>query len=98
MIVRFGVRGFKNLADVEVRWLPLMAIAGPNGAGKSNLLEALCLLRGLATETIRDAFAGVRGDAFHGTGLEFEVDFLTDAGGKAELGQEATAAFTGRTY
>ncbi len=41
-VVLVEVRGFRNLADAEVRLSPgVNLIHGPNGAGKTNLLEAL---------------------------------------------------------
>jgi hypothetical protein len=33
MLIRLKVKGFKSLADVEVRFGPLTCVIGPNGAG-----------------------------------------------------------------
>ena len=80
---------------------PLLGVAGPNGAGKSNLLDALCLMRGLATGTIAEALREVRGAAFSGGGsdsLEFEVDFLADPLDVDELGMPARATATFLRY
>ena len=58
MLQRVHIKGYKSLADVEVRLEPLTLLFGPNAAGKSNFLDALQLLSGLATgRTLNDAFA-----------------------------------------
>jgi predicted ATPase len=78
MLTRLKVRGFKNLADVDVRFGPFTCIAGPNGVGKSNLFDAIHFLSLLAERTLLDAAlevrgartAGVRG-LFHRSGSQF---------------------------
>ena len=101
MVIFFTVRGFKNLAPTPIRMGPLLGVAGPNGAGKSNLLDALCLLRGLATGTVAEALRELRGTAFSKAGsdsLELEVDFLTDSLDVDELGMPARATATFLRY
>ena len=44
MLRRVHIKGYKSLADVEVRLEPLTVLFGPNAAGKSNFLDALQLL------------------------------------------------------
>lgn len=57
MLNRIHVRGYKSLADVEVRLQPLSVLFGPNAAGKSNFLDALQLLSKLASSrTLKEAF------------------------------------------
>jgi predicted ATPase len=60
MLLRFRVRGFKNLEDVTVRFGPLTSFVGPNGVGKSNLFDALQFLKLLAEYDIQEASARVR--------------------------------------
>ena len=57
MLRRVHIKGYKSLADVEVRLEPLTVLFGPNAAGKSNFLDALQLLSKLGTSrTLKDAF------------------------------------------
>jgi len=60
MLTRLKVRGFKNLADVEVRFGPFTCIAGANGVGKSNLFDAVQFLRDLTEFSLVEAAARVR--------------------------------------
>jgi AAA15 family ATPase/GTPase len=53
MLTRLEISGFKSFTDFEVDFAPLTVIAGANASGKSNLIEALCLVQGLA---IRGSF------------------------------------------
>ena len=67
MLKRVHVKGYKSLADVEVRLEPLTVLFGPNAAGKSNFLDALQLLSRLgASRTLKDAFD----PPYRGTPLE----------------------------
>jgi len=57
MLKRIHIRGYKSLADVDVRLKPLSVLFGPNASGKSNFLDALQLLSRIATSmTLREAF------------------------------------------
>jgi predicted ATPase len=57
MLKRIHIKGYKSLADVEVRLSPLSLLFGPNASGKSNFLDALQLLSKLATtRVLKDAF------------------------------------------
>lgn len=62
MLTRLKVSGFKNLADVDVRFGPFTCIAGPNGVGKSNLFDAIRFLSVLADRPLMEAALTVRGD------------------------------------
>lgn len=62
MLTRLKVSGFKNLADVDVRFGPFTCIAGPNGVGKSNLFDAIRFLSALADQSLMEAALSVRGD------------------------------------
>jgi len=83
------VKGFKNLADVTVRFGPLTCFVGSNGVGKSNLFDAIHFLKLLAEHDIQDAAARVRRpmlgshsplDLFFGADpagrIQFEADLL----------------------
>ena len=63
MLSRLRVKGFKSLADLDVRFPRLTVLFGPNAAGKSNMLEAAQMLSEIGTErTLADAFDGeIRG-------------------------------------
>jgi len=62
MLTRLKVSGFKNLADVDVRFGPFTCIAGANGVGKSNLFDAIRFLSALADRPLMEAALSVRGD------------------------------------
>ncbi|RIL03473.1 MAG: hypothetical protein DCC71_15125 [Proteobacteria bacterium] len=88
MLTRLRTAGFKSLADVEVDLPSLTVLYGPNAAGKSNVLDALFLLKRLATErTLSEALGSeVRG---------YPVEQLTfPAGGLPELLRKKRGAFS----
>jgi len=60
MLTRLKVIGFKNLAEVDVRFGAFTCIAGANGVGKSNLFDAIRFLSDLADHTLIDAATSVR--------------------------------------
>ncbi len=60
MLTRLRVKGFKSLADAEVKFGPFTCIAGTNGSGKSNLFDAILFLRDLADHSIIEAAHRVR--------------------------------------
>ena len=67
MLKRVHIKGYKSLADVEVKLERLTVLFGPNAAGKSNFLDALQLLSKLGTSrTLKDAFDS----PYRGTPLE----------------------------
>jgi predicted ATPase len=109
MLTRLTVRGFANLADVDIRFGPLTCITGPNGAGKTNLFEAIAFLAATAALPIGEAAllacngkverGGV--DAlFFRRGLEradrirFDAEMIVPASGHDALGQPASASMT----
>ena len=104
MLTRLRVRGFKNLADVDVRLGPFTSIAGVNGAGKSNLLDAIAFLRALAGQPLVDAALSVCDDIrglFHRGGdgrILLEAEMLVPKEGVDELGQPAEATITFLRY
>lgn len=49
MITRVEISGFKTFTDFSVDLAPLSVIAGANASGKSNFLDALRIIKGLAT-------------------------------------------------
>jgi len=113
MLTRLRVRGFKNLADVDVSFGPFTCIAGVNGAGKSNLFDAITFLSALADRPLMDAARSVRdernrstdvrslflkvGDK-HAEEMSFEAEMLIPAEGQDDLGQTAKAAITFLRY
>lgn len=60
MLTRLKVSGFKNLADVDVRFGAFTCIAGANGVGKSNLFDVIRFLSDLADHSLLDAATSVR--------------------------------------
>jgi predicted ATPase len=60
MLTRLKVSGFKNLANVDVRFGAFTCIAGANGVGKSNLFDAIRFLSDLADHSLLDAATSVR--------------------------------------
>jgi predicted ATPase len=60
MLTRLKVKGFKNLADVDVRFGAFTCIAGSNGVGKSNLFDAIKFLSDLADHSLIQSATSVR--------------------------------------
>ena len=113
MLTRLAVRGFKNLADVDVSFAPLTCIAGANGVGKSNLFDAITFLSGLADRPLMEAAKSVRDERNHSTDVRslflhhagghvdtmaFEAEMLIPEAGHDDLGQPAQAAITFLRY
>lgn len=113
MLTRLHVKGFKNLADVDVRFGPFTCIAGPNGVGKSNLFDAILFLSATADRPLLDAARRVRDETSHSTDvrslflqvgdarvaeMSFEVEMLIPPEGEDELGQHVKAATTFLKY
>lgn len=104
MLTRLRVRGFKNLADVEVYFGPFTCIAGENAVGKSNLFDAIRFLSSLADAPILEAAMAVRDEAGrsndirsllyttktgHAKTMYFEADAIIQSEGEDDLGQRA---------
>ncbi len=87
MLKRIAIKGYKSLADVELKLGNLCVLFGPNAAGKSNLLDALQLIGRLASSrNLNEAFES----QYRGTPLEsftFPADGIPGllARGKAEF-------------
>ncbi len=109
MLTRLAVRGFKNLAEIDIRFGPLTCITGPNGAGKSNLFEAIAFLAALAEQPLADAALAACRGRVHGEGvdalffrrgadraerIELEAEMIVPPGGCDALGQPASASAT----
>lgn len=84
MLLRFRVRGFKNLEDVTVRFGPLTCFVGPNGVGKSNLFDALQFLKLLAEHDIQEASSRVR-RPMQGSHNPLDLFLDADPDGRIEL-------------
>ncbi len=113
MLTRLKVKGFKNLADVDVSFGPFTCVAGANGVGKSNLFDAITFLGALADQPLMDAAKCVRDEAGRSTDvrslflsagdqnvdeISFEAEMLVPAEGSDDLGQAAKAAITFLKY
>lgn len=110
MLTRLEVRGFKNLADVDVRFGPFTCVAGANGAGKSNLFDALQLLSLLAERPLEEAARAVRGGAGGAetllcrlggepaAHLTLAAEMIVPPRGVDDYGQEAAATSTFLRY
>ncbi|CAM2067129.1 AAA family ATPase [Sulfidibacter corallicola] len=106
MLTRLKVKGFKNLANVDLFFGPVTCVAGANGTGKSNLFDALRFLGDVAGEdlvTAARAQRGVYADAqipqllFHREGarqtakIEFEAEMIVPHSGLDEQEREVLA-------
>lgn len=60
MITRLKVSGFKNLANIDIRFGAFTCIAGVNAVGKSNLFDAIKFLSDLSDRPLIDAAMSVR--------------------------------------
>lgn len=102
MLTRLQVKGFKNLADVDVRFGPFTCIAGLNGVGKSNLFDAILFLRELAERPFVEAAMAIRGgedvrSLFTSSGagqMSLTAELLIPKNGLDEFGQRAEASNT----
>lgn len=82
MITRVEISGFKTFTDFSVDLAPLSVIAGANASGKSNFLDALHILKGLATGKTLDEANGRLGSAallFTNFGGNRQADEMTFA-------------------
>jgi predicted ATPase len=61
MLTHLGVKGFKNLLDVNIDFGPFTCIAGANGIGKSNIFDVIEFMSHMASETLAEAAQRVRG-------------------------------------
>lgn len=113
MLTRLKVKGFKNLADVDVAFGPFTCVAGVNGVGKSNLFDAITFLSAISHLPLIDAARCVRDEKnrsneirslFFRAGDEivdemtFVAEMLIPAEGIDELGQPAQASITFLQY
>lgn len=113
MLTRLVVRGFKNLADVDIRFGAFTCIAGANGAGKSNLFDAISLLSELADRPVLEAALSVRDETAlsgdvkglftrwgdrHAKTMEFIAEMIVPMRGVDDLGQEAKASISFLRY
>lgn len=113
MLTRLKVKGFKNLADVDVSFGPFTCVAGANGVGKSNLFDAITFLGALADQPLMDAAKCVRDETGRTTDvrslflsagdrhvdeMSFEAEMLIPPEGEDHLGQPAKATITFLRY
>jgi len=113
MLTRLKVKGFKNLADVDVSFGPFTCIAGANGVGKSNLFDAITFLSALANRPLMEAAKSIRNDRTRSTDIRslflkhgdehldemsFEAEMLVPPKGQDDLGQTAEASITFLRY
>jgi predicted ATPase len=114
MLTHLGVKGFKNLLDVEIDFGPFTCIAGANGIGKSNVFDAIEFMSFLASETLAEAAQRVRGASGLRTGdprdlfwdgyrnetgtIELVAEMLVPELVEDDLGAEARATTTFLRY
>jgi predicted ATPase len=109
MLTRLKVSGFKNLADVDVRFGPFTCIAGGNGVGKSNLFDAIRFLSALADRPPGEAAQSIRAEGRRTSPIDslflrigeksvdrmsFEVEMIVPRDFVDELGRRRTAKST----
>ncbi len=109
MLTRLKVKGFKNLADVDVAFGPFTCVAGANGVGKSNLFDAITFLSAISHLPLIDAARCVRGAEPRGNEVRsiffragddtvdemtFVAEMLIPPEGIDELGQSVRASTT----
>jgi predicted ATPase len=109
MLTRLKVSGFKNLANVDIRFGTFTCIAGANGVGKSNLFDAIRFLSATADRPLLDAALQIRDEGKQGTDVRnlflrngntyqdkmtFEAEMIIPKSGFDDLGQEAQATST----
>jgi len=113
MLTRLKVSGFKNLADVDIRFGPFTCVAGVNGVGKSNLFDAIQFLSALADRSLIDAAQSVRAEGRRTTDVDslflrvggesieqmsFEAEMIVPRESVDDLGQTARASITFLRY
>lgn len=113
MLTRLKISGFKNLAQVDVRFGPFTCVAGVNGVGKSNLFDGIQFLSALADRPLMDAAQSVRAEGRRATDVEslflrmgeesveemsFEADMIVPREAVDDLGQVARASITFLRY
>ena len=113
MLTRLQVKGFKNLADVDVSFGPFTCVAGTNGVGKSNLFDAITFLAATADLSLIEADRRVRDEQSRSNRIQslffragdeivdeifLVADMLIPSEGLDELGQPAHASCTFLRY
>jgi predicted ATPase len=113
MLTRLKIKGFKSLADADVRFGPFTCIAGANGVGKSNLFDAILFLKNLASTSIIEAANNIRnsdrqrisiGSLFTRSvnnqyeTMEFEADMLVSANVTDDFQRDAKPKVTFLRY
>jgi predicted ATPase len=107
MLTRLRVQGFKNLADVDVRFGPFTCVAGANGIGKSNLFDAVRFLARTSDLPLAEAARSVRGGVeslfqrvggHDGQRISFEAEMIVPQKVEDDLGQPAEATITFLSY
>ena len=88
MLKRIKIRGYKSLADLEIKLEHLAVLFGPNASGKSNFLDALQLLSRIATyRPLKEAFVS----PYRGYPLE---SFTFGEAGIERLLEQETVSFS----
>jgi predicted ATPase len=109
MLTRLKVSGFKNLAEVDVRFGPFTCIAGVNGVGKSNLFDAIQFLSALADRSPTEAAQSIRSEGRRAADIDslflrvgdesvdrmsFEAEMIVPRDFVDELGRQRAAKST----
>lgn len=108
MLTRIEIDGFKSFEGLSLDLSPFVVVLGSNASGKSNLFDAVQLLSRLATQDLRSAMKGLRGDPEHlfretlpnkpTTRIRFGVEVLLEPTVKDPWGQEVQLAHTRVRY
>ena len=113
MLTRLKVNGFKNLANVDVRFGSFTCIAGANGIGKSNLFDAIRFLSLTANYPLLEAALRVRDESGHnndvrglfhrignqsGAEISFAAEMIVPRQAVDDLGQAGKSAITFLRY
>jgi predicted ATPase len=113
MLTRLRIKGFKNLADVELYFGPFTCVAGANAVGKSNLFDAIRFLSSVADSSLLESAMAVRDEATKSNDvrsllyttkvgqadtMSFEADMIIPQAGLDDLGQPAEASVSFLSY
>lgn len=108
MLTRIEIDGFKTFEGAALDVSPFLVILGPNAAGKSNLFDAIRFLSQLASNDLRTACRGLRGephelfrrdvDGEPGTQIRLAVEVLLEPRIRDPWGLEVSLVHTRVRY
>ena len=108
MLTRIEINGFKTFEYMCLDVPPFLVVLGPNASGKSNLFDAIRFLSQLASEDLRTACRGLRGEPHElfrrdatgepGTRIRLAVEVLLEPRVRDSWGQEVELVHTRLRY